>query len=196
MKQDSTKTPRGEQLLIYEGKGPTSVKVVSVLGIVVGLLGLCMFGYVILFTATKFNPGFLLFCLLFAGMCVFGVYSLLLTKTECLLFYDDRLEYKAGRTTRNIDYKDIQTVFILRRTHGRGFDRDYLIIPLAGCDTTTVLRRQLIKYSYQRSEIQPFQQHGHLVYILKNQTEKEFLVGFLREKVTVVHEGEVRMSNL
>ncbi len=185
-----------DPMLIYEGKGPVSLKVISVLGITIGLIGLCMMIFIVLFTATKFNPGFLFFCLLYAGLCFFGIYSLLLSKNERLFFYDDRLEYRAGRTTTIIDYNDIQTMFILKRTHGRGFDRDYLIIPLAGRNTSAALRRQLIKNSYQRSEVQSFMQQGHLVYIFKNQTEKEYLTAFLRRKGTVYHEGEVRMSNL
>ena len=58
-----------DPMLIYEGKGPVSLKVISVLGITIGLIGLCMMIFIVLFTATKFNPGFLFFCLLYAGLC-------------------------------------------------------------------------------------------------------------------------------
>ncbi len=119
-----------------------------------------------------------------------GIYALWVATNEKLLFEDEQITYVSGKKTISYKYKDIHTVYILKRSPGsRGLYNDYLIIPVG--ESSAARRRRietLVSNNIGLGEARKLRQFGHLFCSIRNENEKEQIVLFLHNRVNIIWE--------
>lgn len=139
-------------------------------------------------TKSGFINASILFWVLLVAALAFSLYSLWLANSEKLLLENDRIVYKSQKERFIYEYNSIKTVYIQKKTGGRGFHRDYLIIPINKENTSSRVRKKLVMSIATQGEIHRIAQYGHLICIIRNQTEGELLYSFLHDKINIVYE--------
>ena len=141
--------------------------------------------------AYKIESGFInasiMFWLFLMASLVFGIYSLWLANSEWLEFTNAHIVFHRQRETVSYEYNRIGTVYIQMKTAGRGLPREYLIIPINNISSFSK-RKKLVKSISMYGESYRILHNGHYICTIRNHTESEVLVNYLRNKIVVLHE--------